>query len=193
VSLGAQWLEERRVDTCLVLGSEESDWILADALWHFEHQAIVSAGAGAVCLSLEPALSPGVELDLVTDPHTYTWRTSRAQAARLMRAQLLPASASELLCDGMSGSPQADAPERAAWRDWTGPRVSPKRILGEGLMAAGAWQCVAACQSIMSGEFAAATVSLVGSNQQAIGARFVRAEPGISYLSAVERRSSIKS
>jgi hypothetical protein len=50
-------------------------------------------------------------------------------------------------------------------------------------MAAGAWQCVTACQAVMSGEFAAATVSLVGSNQQAIGARFVRADSGISRLS----------
>jgi len=176
VSLGAQWLGEKRVDACLILGCEESDWILADALWHFEHQAIVSAGAGAVCLSLDPTTSLGVELDAITDAHTYTTRTNRARAARLMREQLPTGSPAELLCDGLSGSSRADGPERTAWHDWTGPRVSPRRILGEGLMAVGAWQCVAACQSIISGEYAAATVSLVGSNHQAIGARFVRSD-----------------
>ena len=183
LALGIQWLEEQCVEACVIVGAEETNWLHADALWHFEHQAIVSVGAGAVCLSLDPALSLGVELDLITDAHTYTTRTNRAKAARLMRAQLPPPSPAELLCDGLGGSPRADAAELAAWRDWTGPRVSPKRILGEGLMAGGAWQCVAACQAIMNGECAAATVSLVGSNQQAIGARFVRAGCGISHLS----------
>lgn len=191
VSLGAQWLEEKRVDACLILGSEESDWILADALWHFEHQAIVGAGAGAVCLNPDPTTSLGVELDAITDAHAYTTRTNRVRAAQLMRAQLPTGSPTELLCDGLSGSPRADAPERAAWRDWTGPRVSPRRILGEGLMAAGAWQCVAACQGIISGEYAAATVSLVGNNHQAIGARFVRSDSRTVHLLPEAERSSL--
>jgi hypothetical protein len=42
------------------------------------------------------------------------------------------------------------------------PRLSPKRVLGEGLMAAAAWQCVAACDWIAGGKFIAANVSLVG-------------------------------
>ncbi len=182
LALGIQWLEEQRIEACVILAAEETNWLLAHALWHFERQAVVSGGAGAICLSLQPALSLGVELDLITDAHTYTARTNRAKAARLMREQLASPSAAELLCDGLGGSPRADAAEQAAWRDWTGPRVSPKRILGEGLMAAGAWQCVAACGEILKGDFAAATVSLVGSNQQAIGARFVRADGGISHL-----------
>ena len=182
MALGIQWLQEHRVEACLIIGAEESNWLLADALWHFEHNAVVSAGAGALCLSLDPATSLGLELDCITDAHTYKNGTSRAQAARRMRAQLPPGAGNELLCDGVSGSHRADAPEQAAWRDWTGLRLSPKRILGEGLMAAGAWLCVAACREVLSGECAAATVSLVGSNQQAIGARFVRAGDGISRL-----------
>ena len=90
-----------------------------------------------------------------------------------MRGQLPPGAPGELLCDGLGGSPRADAAELAAWRDWIGSRLSPKRILGEGLMAAAAWQCVAACDAVADRRFAAANVSLVGSNQQAIGARFV--------------------
>jgi hypothetical protein len=45
-------------------------------------------------------------------------------------------------------------------------------ILGEGLMAAAAWQCVTACDLIATGQFTAANVSLVGANQQAVGIRF---------------------
>jgi 3-oxoacyl-(acyl-carrier-protein) synthase len=192
MSLGVQWLQEQRVDACVVIGAEEINWLLADALWHFEHRAIVSAGAGAVCLSLDPTKSLGVELDAITDAYTYTTRTSRARAARLMREQLPSGSPIELLCDGVSGSPRSDAAELAAWGDWTGPRISPKRILGEGLMAAGAWQCVAACDGVVTGQFAAATVGLVGSNQQAVGARFVRDHCRVSDLSADEQQSSIR-
>lgn len=102
-------------------------------------------------------------------------------------------STGELLCDSLGNSARADAPELSAWRDWTGPRLSPKRILGEGLMAAAAWQCVAACDAVAGGRFAAANVSLVGSNQQAIGARFVRADSGISHLSAGKSAGNIRS
>ena len=88
VSLGAQWLEENRVDACLVIGAEETNWILADALWHLERPAVLTAGAGALCLCREPELSVGVELAAITDAHTYSTQNSRTQAARAMRAQL---------------------------------------------------------------------------------------------------------
>jgi 3-oxoacyl-(acyl-carrier-protein) synthase len=172
VSLGVQWLEENRADACLVIGAEETNWITADALWHLDRHAIVTAGAGALCLCREVKLSSGVELAAITDSHTYSARHTRMQAAVAMRGQLGKNSPKELLCDGIGNSPRTDAAELAAWRDWTGPRVSPKRIFGEGLMAAAAWQCVAACDAVANGRFAAANVSLVGSNQQAMGARF---------------------
>ncbi len=205
VSLGAQWLEENRVDACLVIGAEETNWILADALWHLERPAVLTAGAGALCLCREPEFSAGVELTAITDAHTYSEGNDRSPAARAMREQLgAPASCrpvasprseeiagkmpalpetAELLCDGLGNGPRTDAAELEAWRDWTGARLSPKRILGEGLMAAAAWQCVAACDAVAGGRYSAANVSLVGSNQQAIGARFVRADSTISRLS----------
>ena len=175
VALGVQWLAENRVNACLIIGAEENHWILADALWHLERPAVFTSGAGALCLSCDPQLSVGVQLAAITDPHTYSARLPRAQAARAMREQL-GGSSSDLLCDGLGSSPRANAAEAAAWSDWTGPRLSLKRILGEGLMAAAAWQCVAACDAVAGGRFTAANVSLVGGNQQAIGARFVRAE-----------------
>jgi hypothetical protein len=144
-------------------------------------------------LCRNPGLSAGVELAAITGVHTYSMRNSRMQAARSMRGQLGKSSPRELLCDGLGNSPRADAPELVAWRDWTGPRISPKRVLGEGLMAAAAWQCVVACAATASGQFTAANVSLVGSNQQAIGARFVRADSGISHLSDGKSPGNIRS
>jgi hypothetical protein len=91
-----------------------------------------------------------------------------------MRRQLGGNSPPELLADSLGNHPRADAAERAAWSDWRGARVSPKHVLGEGLMAGAAWQCVTACDAVAGGRFTAANVSLVGPNQQAVGARFVR-------------------
>jgi len=225
VAVGVQWLEEDRVDACLVIGAEETNWILADALWRLERSAVLTAGAGALCLCREVKLSSGVELAAITDAQTYSSTINRTQAARAMREQLdqstllepgraeLPLgpaarqrrptighgpdahppldveTSQELLCDGIGNNPRTDAPELAAWRDWTGQRISLKHILGEGLMAAAAWQCVAACDAVGCGRFDAANVSLVGSNQQAMGARFT----GISRLSAGNPWGNIRS
>ena len=174
LALGAHWLTEGRVMACLVVAAEETDWLLADALWHLDHAAVISAGAGALCLSTAPELSLGVELNLITDAFTYTAARNRRRAAQAMRQQLPAGSAAELLCTGQGDSARADAPEAAAWRDWTGPRLSPKRILGEGLMAVPAWQCVAACDALARQQYRAANVSVVGPNQMALGARFER-------------------
>jgi hypothetical protein len=174
-SLAAQWLAEDRVDACLIVGAEETNWITADALWHLDRTASISAGAGALCLCREPGLSVGVELTAITDAHTYSAKKSRGQAACSMRHQLngsLPHKSPELLCDGLGNGSRANVPEMSAWSDWTGLRISPKRIFGEGLMAAAAWQCVAACDAVANRRCVTANVSLVGFNQQAIGAKF---------------------
>ncbi len=178
VALGCDWLEESEVDAVVIVGSEETTWLHADAVWHLEHAVQVSTGAGAICLTRRPELSVGVALASITDVHSYTSGSSRVQAAEAMRRQLLSPALDELLCEGTQGGQRSDAAETAAWRDWVGPRLRPKSILGEGLMAAAAWQCVAACDAIATERFQSAAVSLVGSNQQAIGARFVACKPG---------------
>ncbi len=182
VVIGAQWLEENRVDACIIVGAEETDWILADALWHLDRPAVLAAGAGALCLCADLE-TPGVMLAAVTDPHTYSTCHDRSRSARAMRDQLGAGGPTELLCDGIGDSPRRNAAERSAWRNWPGARSSPGSILGEGLMAGAAWQCVVACEAVASGRFTAANVSLVGSNQQAIGARFVSAGAATGDLS----------
>lgn len=175
LALGAAWLAEERIDACLVIGAEETNWIRADAVRHFDRQATVSCGAGALCLTREPGPSAGVELTAITDAHTYTASRTRTEAARMMREQLGGDSSGALLCDGLGLNPRQDRAESSAWSGWQGSRLSLKRILGEGHMAAAAWQCVAACDAVADGRFPASTVSLVGCNQHALGARFQRA------------------
>jgi 3-oxoacyl-(acyl-carrier-protein) synthase len=174
VALGAEWLVENRVDACVVFAAEETHWIIADALRFLDPGAVMAAGAGALCLCRAPELSLGVELAAITDAHTFSARQTRAQAVLAMRQQLRPDAPAGLLCDGLGASPRNDAAERAAWHDWSGARLSPKAVFGEGLAAAAAWQCVAACDALAAGRYPAASVSLAGSSQHALGARFAR-------------------
>lgn len=173
VWMGVRWLLEERVDRCLVVGMDEAAWTFADALGHLAPGATPAEGAGALLLAREPGLGPeaGVELGCITDPHVYARLPSRLAAARAMRGQLPAAGPGALLVDSRCGSTRVDRAEERAWADWNGSRLSPRRVLGEGLAAATAWQFVAACTALKERAFANACLSVVGGHFQAIGAR----------------------
>ncbi len=171
LALAAEWLLEDRLDACVVIGAEENDWITVEAIKLFQRRVIHGAGAGAVYLKKSP-VGALAELAAVTDSFSFTHTQSRAGAARKMRAQLPPAGSDEMLCGSAQNIPRLDEAENSAWKDWNGTRLLPKAILGEAFVAAAAWECVAACDAIARGKFSAANVSIVGANQQAIGARF---------------------
>ena len=175
LELAAQWLIEERVHECFVVGAEETNWLLADALAQFDPHLEPAGGAGAILLGASPERPLGVELCQVTDLEVYTRQQPRDVAAHRMRALLPPGAADELLCDSRLGCARLDAVEATAWRDWPGTRSSPKQVLGEGLMAASAWQCVAAVDALRGDRYRAAHVSVVGQTEAAAGARFARA------------------
>lgn len=172
LALAAEWLTDKLVDGCLVVGSEEMDWLTADAFRLFTRRLILSEGAGALYLRCAPAGQGSVELAAVTDAHLFRDRPGRAQATRAAASQLLAGGPADLLCDGVQDVALLDEPEDNAWRDWQSRRISPKKILGDGLMAAAAWQCALAVDALARGEGREALVSMAGCNQQAIGARF---------------------
>jgi len=176
LALAAQWLNETLVDGCLVVGSEEMDWLTADAFRLFTRRLILSDGAAVLYLRSDAGAIQCAELAGVTDPHLFRDRTGRARAASMLAKQLHSASA-DLLSDGLQDVPLFDGPDATAWAGWRGARLSPKKVLGEGLMAASAWQCVLACAAVQRGEAHEALVSVVGCNQQAIGARFQISSP----------------
>jgi hypothetical protein len=171
--LAADWLTDNRVDACLVIGAEEMDWLTAGAIHLYERKTIFSDGAGALYLRRDAAPNAVAQLKAVTDAHLYFGRQSRTEAVKLARAELNGSTGRALLCDGLQGFSRADRDEETAWSDWSGPRLSPKKILGEGLMAAAAWQCVAAVDALAQKAYDAASVSVAGTNQQAIAAQFV--------------------
>ncbi len=174
LALAANWLTDGQVDAAVIVGAEEMDWIVADALRLFHPQTVHGGGAGALYLSASPAASAVAEMTAITDSFLFTRDQTRAEATRKMRAQLPPGSPRELLCPATQGIAELDAAEREVWRDWPGARRHTKTILGQGFAASAAWQCIAACDALQFGGYSAANVSVVGANQQAIGARFTR-------------------
>jgi 3-oxoacyl-(acyl-carrier-protein) synthase len=171
--LAADWLTDQRVDGVLVIGAEEMDWMTAGAMQLFERKAIFSDGAGAIYLRRDTGNTSPLQLKSVSDTQLFTNGRSRVETMRRARADLSGTGARALLCDGLQGLPRADRDERSAWSDWTGARVSVKTILGEALMAATAWQCVAAVDALFQRTCEVANVSAAGTNQQAIAAQFV--------------------
>ena len=162
LALAADRLLADRVDRCLVVASEESDWLTGDALRLFGGGVPLAEGAGAVCLRREPS---AVELAAVTEPELFLAGRGRGPAARRMSEALGgEGDPGGLLVDGLIGG-KADMAEAVAWAGWNGQRVLPRRILGEGLGASSAWQVVAAADAIRRGAARRAVVSVVGSNE----------------------------
>jgi hypothetical protein len=166
LALAADWLDNGQAHGCLVVGVEEMDWIVADAVRLFRRATIYAAGAGAVYLKKnQPA---AVELAAITDSFTFTKKQPRLIAAKMMESQLPAGGINELLCVSDSNN--------FTRAGWLGQQFAPKAILGEAFVASAAWQCVAACDALARKKFTAANVSIVGANQQAVGARFGRNE-----------------
>jgi 3-oxoacyl-(acyl-carrier-protein) synthase len=192
LALAADWLARGEVDGCLVVGAEEIDWLTSHAFRLFHRDIVLSDGAGAVYLRCgAPVSVPArtgssgehagsetgapVKLAAVTDSHLFTPAQSRIAALRKTREQLSVNGNVSLLVDGLQNLPRYDEAEATVWRDWSSARISPKKILGEGLMAAAAWQTVIAIDAVEKGA-KAALVSIAGTNQQAIGAAFGTAD-----------------
>jgi len=171
LALAADWLSRDEVDGCLVIGAEELDWLTSNAFRLFHRNIILGDGAGAVYLRKVPHAERAVKLAAITDSHLFTRKHSRAHAVCRVRDQLSFDGNTAVLVDGLQNVSRYDAAEAMAWDDWSAERISPKKVLGEGLMAAAAWQTALAIHAARESA-AAALVSIVGTNQQVIGAAF---------------------
>ena len=174
IDIAALWLDLGHVDLCLVVGAEEQDWLAAAAIDLLKLG--VPAAEGAACLVIEPSgpATPGIAIQDLAILHPVADFAQRPRAAAAARAALGPLHPAALLVDDCCGHPATDAATAQAWSDWSGPRQSPAPILGHGLSAAGAWQCVAACHGLCSGAAAEAIVATTGINQRAAALRLRR-------------------
>lgn len=174
LAVAAEWLLDGRVQGCLVVGAEELDWMVTEAYHLFNRYGVLGEGAGALYLTTEPGTGPAIELAGVTHPQLYSAGQSPSQAARRARQELNGEPANQLLCDGLQGVSRLDRSEVSAWGDWPGRRLSPKKVCGEAFTAAAAWQCVVGVDALATQPFNTANISVVGCNEQAIAARFVK-------------------
>ncbi len=166
IDLAAEWIERGDVDGCLVVAAEEIDWLSSEALCLYSKSYLPAEGAGAIYL--DAADGPAM-LHHLPDPVGYQFH-KRLTAARMVRQSLAAEDDGfTLLVDSQSGVRRFDQPEIESWRDWRGPRWSPKKVLGESMGAAGALQVIAAAEALKSGDFKQVVVSSVGANQQAAG------------------------
>ncbi|MDA1274880.1 MAG: hypothetical protein O2960_12660 [Verrucomicrobia bacterium] len=170
LAMAADWLQDDVMDGCLVVGTEEADWSSALAYRYFLKDIVLSGGAGAVYLRVGQPVNGAVCLESVTSPQIYSRTQVRAAALQAMRAELPVESKDHFLCDSTQGIVRLDRAELKAWEGWAGRRCSPKLILGEGMAASSAWQCVIAVDGLRNGLYPSATISVAGCNQQAIGA-----------------------
>ena len=172
IDLAVEWIERGDVDGCLVVSGEEIDWLSAEGLRYYSRDYLPAEGAAAVFL--EAATGPARLLRL-PDPVPLAVHT-RLEAARVFRERLAPMDDGlTLLIDGRAGIARFDRPETSAWEDWSGPRWSPRRILGEGMGVSAALQTVAAVAALADGRFQQVAVTAVGGNQQAAGLLLGRA------------------
>jgi hypothetical protein len=173
LAIGASWLADKKVAECLVVGTEEIDWLSADAVRLFDRTKFLSEGAGAVLLTTESNRALA-RLDTITDEFLYNRSGGKSGALKKVREQLGSLCGTELLCDSTSHRTGISQEETEVWSDWIGPRLAPKRVLGEGLMAAAAWQVVAAVDALASKNANEALVSIAGFHQHALGCRLSR-------------------
>jgi hypothetical protein len=172
IALATDWIDSDLVGACLVIGTEEIDWVIPDAQRQFARKAVMCEGAGAIYLRSGNGKPGAIELSGITDAHLYQRGVSRRLAAQRMQEELNGLGVAGLLCDGLQGVRRLDAIEMELWRMWAGDRISPLQIVGDGLVAGAAWRCITAVQAIAAGRCRSAAVSVVGCNEQAVGAQF---------------------
>ena len=167
LELAVQWLLDDVVDACLVVGAEEVDALTAEALHFLAPGAILTEGAGAIYLERN---GRGPYINEIAGPIPIQGppgRAARTAAAQHLRHSLTPPIPGTLLVDDAAGCSRSDAPGLAAWQDWPGLRLSPRRLLGEAPGASTALQCVLAAELVRSGKTAHALVTATGADQQA--------------------------
>jgi 3-oxoacyl-(acyl-carrier-protein) synthase len=178
------------LDHCLVVGSEEADWLLCDAYrkWRllrsappiepFQQQprgTILSEGAGALLVGRAGLL----EIRIASGTNFSSQREAGAAVGAVFSD--LCASPPDLVSASANGTFIDEAERAAIEKHSPNARVyAVKQALGESVGASSLWQTIAASQALFgqqlpgqpkSGVFRNALISTCGLNQQAAGLR----------------------
>lgn len=161
-----QWLEEDLIDACLIVASEESDWLSCEALTYYHPGLIATEGAAALLVGRPVADQPLIShlSDLYGHQNPLQRRRVLKALAKLATSTTAPDC---ILVDHLSGIGAVDAAEEAAWTSHAGARQSPRQIMGDALGASSALQLVLATHLARSSRQGTA-VSMPGSNASAV-------------------------
>ncbi len=174
LATASHWLMNRRVDACVVIGCEEVDWTMVDAVQHFSDSLVLGEGAGAMVLERSRAVGEDIHISTITDPITYRHEKQKSSAIRRIAAQLSRPQGRPLLFPGLTGSPRIDTAEASAWSGVDAELRLTKPVMGEAFSAGAAWQCVAAIDALRQMDSIHALVTVPGLHREAIGACFSR-------------------
>jgi hypothetical protein len=164
IDLAAEWITRDDVDACIVVASEEADWLSAEGLRLYHPDLVPAEGAAAILLEKAPG-HPQI-LHLPT-PISLAHRTRHQAACEIRTALNHQDDGKTLLIDGLTGIPHIDNAESLAWQNWRGPRLSPAIPLGQSMGASVAWQVVTATALLHTHQTHQAIISALGTNQQA--------------------------
>lgn len=170
LGIAEEWISGGLVDGCLIVCAEETDWLTLEALGLYSEKLIASEGAAAIYVEANP--SP-ISIENLNGPFCYTDATERRAAIREAWEAL---EKTGLLIDGLTGSPRFDKDEAAATAAWNGPRLSPAKILGEGMGIRHGFQTIAAIEALQNGH-GSAVILATGGNQHAFSATLTRNTP----------------
>ena len=168
LELAAEWLDRGDCDLCLLLTSEEVDWLSAEAMGYYSSSMLPAEGAAALVLEKS---GDGPRLLAVPDSANYAWFPSRTEAMAEVWNDLSPADDGHTVwSDGCMGVPRYDVPEEKI--PWSGPRFSTRKVIGESLGASAGLQTVAALEWMRSNHADRAVITSAGGNESAAGAMF---------------------
>jgi hypothetical protein len=169
IRVAEDWISNGLVDGCLVICSEESDWLTLEGIELYARDLIATEGAAAIYVEANP--SP-ISIQSLEGPFPYTDATER-RAAIEEAWQAQQENQADLLVDGQISVPRLDRDEAAITRSWQGTRLSPAKVLGEGMGIRGGLQTIAAIEAL-GDQHQSVTILAPGGNHQAFSAHLVR-------------------
>lgn len=156
-----QWIEEDLIDHCLIVASEEMDWMTVEALSYYHPDLIASEGAAALLLGRPVAGKP--RITALSPLLTHHLPTDRERVLR----ELASSGSTGTLIDHCSGVAAIDRPETVAWSGWPGDRWSPGMVLGDALGASCGLQWVLASH-LATSQQVPVTLSMPGANASSL-------------------------
>jgi len=163
IKMAEDLMASEAIDHCLIVGTEELDWLLCDAYrrWRLLRAAppiepfskqkrgmILSEGAGAILLAREGGFA-------IESAHPVGYFTKRAEAVEILKRILRDLSLREidLVVSSANGTFVDEAECRALKAVIPNALVyTGKPALGESVGAAGLWQVILATQALRSAE-----------------------------------------